>query len=45
MKTLLELAYDRENAAKGRGAEKAAAFFSFVVDALVRTIEETAKNQ
>ncbi len=43
--TPLELAYDRENAAKGRRAGKAAAFFSFVVEALVRMIEETAENQ
>lgn len=37
---LIEMAFDRENAAKARGAEKAAKFFAHVVDALVRATDE-----
>ena len=39
---LLEQAFERERAAKARGAEKAAQFFAHVVDALVRATDEQA---
>ena len=43
--TFIELAFDRENAAKGRDATNVAEFFAFVVDALVKATEETAAQQ
>lgn len=42
---LLQLAYDRESAAQARQAERAATFWSHVVDAFLRMIEETAARQ
>jgi len=42
---LIELAFDREEAAKARGAEKAAQFFAHVVDALVKAVEKTASQK
>lgn len=42
---VLELAYDRENAAKARRAHLATAFFEHVTDALGGLIEKTAAEQ
>ncbi len=39
---LLKMAYDRESAAKARGARGAERFFAYVVDAFLRLIETEA---